>query len=199
MRFFHEAISLATTIVSPFPSADSALVCLASTEATHVVPGAFSNARFFVFLAFALMTFRVVSPPQRKQVIGRLSFRLRKDLQYAILPSLFSPHPSVLQFLDSFSALKHSEQASLWVDRKTPHPHLAASKTYLFSTSAVAHDRQCVVGNIPLHAGHFGWISGPGQPMWMWQKYHISHTKGGPRSFGGGLREMGSRWRAGPV
>jgi hypothetical protein len=27
-----------------------------------------------------LMTFRVVSPPQRKQVIGRLSFRLRQDL-----------------------------------------------------------------------------------------------------------------------
>ena len=78
--FFHEAISLAPTIVSPFPSADSALVCLASTEATHIVPGAFSNARFFVFLAFALMTFRVVSPPQRKQVIGRLSFRLRQDL-----------------------------------------------------------------------------------------------------------------------
>ena len=55
---------------------------------------------FFVFLAYALMTFRVgvlVSPPQRKQVIGRLSFRLRQDLQYAISPCLFSPHPSVLQ------------------------------------------------------------------------------------------------------
>jgi hypothetical protein len=50
MRFFvHEAISLAPTIVSPFPSADSTLVCIASTEAIHIVPGAFSNARFLFF------------------------------------------------------------------------------------------------------------------------------------------------------
>ena len=55
MRFFvHEAISLAPTIVSPFPSADSALVCLASTEATHSVPGAFSNARFFCFFSLCV-------------------------------------------------------------------------------------------------------------------------------------------------
>jgi hypothetical protein len=46
--FAHEAISLAPTIVSPFPSADSALVCVASTEVTHIVlSDAFSNARFF--------------------------------------------------------------------------------------------------------------------------------------------------------
>jgi len=51
--FVHEAISLAPTIVSPFPSADSALVCVASTEATHIVlSDAFSNARFFVFCFF---------------------------------------------------------------------------------------------------------------------------------------------------
>ena len=148
---------------------------------------------FLFFLAFALMNFRVFSPPQRKQVIGRFSFRLRQDLQYALPPCLFSPHPSVLQFLDSFSALKHSEQASLRVDRETLHPQIAASKTYSFSTLAVAHDWQCVLGNIPLHTG------GPGQPMWMRQKYRIPRTKGGPSSLGGGLRETGSRWRAGPV
>ncbi len=43
---------------------------------------------FFVFLAFAWMMSRVVSPPQRKQVIGRFSFRLRQDLQYALSPCL---------------------------------------------------------------------------------------------------------------
>ena len=51
--FVHEAISLAPTIVSPFPSADSALVCVASAEATHIVlSDAFSNARFFGFCFF---------------------------------------------------------------------------------------------------------------------------------------------------
>jgi hypothetical protein len=46
--FFHVAISLAPTIVSPFPSADSALVRVASTEAVHIVlSDALSNARFF--------------------------------------------------------------------------------------------------------------------------------------------------------
>ena len=49
------AISLAPTIVSPFPSADSALVCVASTEATHIVfSEALSNARFFVFFTFCI-------------------------------------------------------------------------------------------------------------------------------------------------
>ena len=32
-----------------------------------------------------------------------------------------------------------------------------------------------------------------GQPMWMRQKYRISHTKGGPRSLGGRLHETGTR------
>jgi hypothetical protein len=58
--FAHEAISLAPTIVTPFPSADSALVCVALTEATHIVlSDAFSNARFFCFLSFVLMTTRI--------------------------------------------------------------------------------------------------------------------------------------------
>ena len=53
--FVHEAISLALTIVSPFPSADSALVCIASTEATHIVlSDAFSNARFFCLYTFCI-------------------------------------------------------------------------------------------------------------------------------------------------
>ena len=53
--FIHEAISLAPTIVSPFPSADSALVCIASTEATHIVLSyAFSNARFFCLSTFCI-------------------------------------------------------------------------------------------------------------------------------------------------
>ena len=87
---------------------------------------------------------------------------MRQDLQCGSLPFLFSPHPSVLQSLNLFSPMKHSEQVSLCVDRVTPHPQLAASKTYSFSTSAVAHDRQCVLGNIPLHAGHSGIDPGAG-------------------------------------
>ncbi len=48
------AISLAPTIVSPFPSADSALVCFASTEATHIVlSSAFLNVRFFCSFCIA--------------------------------------------------------------------------------------------------------------------------------------------------
>jgi hypothetical protein len=48
--FAHEAISLAPTIVPPFPSADSALVCIALTEAIIIVLcEAYSNARFFTF------------------------------------------------------------------------------------------------------------------------------------------------------
>ena len=183
--FVHGAISLAPTIISPFPSADSALVCLASTEATHIVlSSAFLNVRFFCSFCIADVPCDFSSTKETGH--WALLFRLQQDLQYALPPCLFSPHPSVLQFLDSFSALKHSEQVSFWVDRETPHPQLAASKTYSFSTSAVAHDRQCVVGNIPLHAGHSGIDPRAGQPMWMRQKYRIPRTKGGPRSLGGG-------------
>ena len=56
-RFFliKVAISLAPTIVSPFPSVDSALVCLASTEATHIVLSeAFSNAHIFGSFTFCI-------------------------------------------------------------------------------------------------------------------------------------------------
>ena len=53
--FAHEAISLAPTIVSPFPSADSALVCLASTEAIIIVLcEAYTNALFFGFCFFCI-------------------------------------------------------------------------------------------------------------------------------------------------
>jgi hypothetical protein len=47
--FLQETISFAPTIVSPFPFADSALVCVASTEATHIVlSDALSFFRIFV-------------------------------------------------------------------------------------------------------------------------------------------------------
>jgi hypothetical protein len=121
------AISFAPTSISPFFSADSVLVCIASTEAIHIVlSDAFSDSYSFGFF-FVLRTSRVISPPQRKQFIGRFSFKLRQDLQYALSPFLFSPHPSVLQSFNSFSAVWHSEQVSLWVDFFTPHPQLAGS------------------------------------------------------------------------
>jgi 16S rRNA A1518/A1519 N6-dimethyltransferase RsmA/KsgA/DIM1 with predicted DNA glycosylase/AP lyase activity len=48
--FVEVAISLAPTIFSPFPSADSALVCIASTEAIHIVLSkAFSIAAPFLY------------------------------------------------------------------------------------------------------------------------------------------------------
>jgi hypothetical protein len=133
----------------------------------------------------------VIAPPQRKQVIGTFSFRLWQDLQYALSPCLFSPHPSVLQSIKPFSAMKHSEQLSLLLDRETPHLQIAASKTYSFLMSAVAHDRQCVVGNFPLHAGHFGMDPGAGTTNVDEAKIPHSTHKGWSAFFGWGITRNG--------
>ena len=100
----------------------------------------------------------MISPSQRRKHMDvRLSFRLRQNLQYCSLPCLFLPHPSPLQSFNMFFPLNQALQflqlcqgsAKLRIHRM---PH------YLFC----ARSRQCVRGNIPLHAGHFGMVHGSG-------------------------------------
>jgi len=62
---------------------------------------------------------------------------------------------------------------------------------YLFSTSAVAHYRQCVVGNIPLHAGHSGIDSGAGTTNVDAANLPHSPHKGWSTFFGWGITRNG--------
>ncbi len=63
----------------------------------------------FVFLPLVLLTSRVISPPQRKQVIGHFFIRFLQCLQCWLTPCLFFPHVSVSQSLNSFLSFQHSE------------------------------------------------------------------------------------------
>ena len=57
--------------------------------------------------------------------------------------------------------------------------------------SAVAHDRQCVLGNIPLHAGHSGMDPGAGTTNVDAAKIQHSTHKGWSAFFGWGITRNG--------
>ena len=80
---------------------------------------------------------------------------------------------------------------SLRVDRKIPHPQFAASKTYSVSSSALAQDWQCVLGNIPLHAGHLAIDPGAGTTNVDAAKIPHSPHKGWSAFFGWGTTRNG--------
>ena len=80
--FFHVAISLAPTIVSPFPSADSALLCVASTEAIHIVlSNACSNARPF-YASFCIAD--VPCYPFSTKETGHWAYRIQNAARFAV-------------------------------------------------------------------------------------------------------------------
>jgi hypothetical protein len=89
-----------------------------------------------------------------------------QGLQNLLKPALSPPHPSVPQSFSALFPLEQEEQIVLSLEQRVaPHPQVAALKTYsvpVARKSFLAHSVQCVRGNIPFHAGHFGTVPGSG-------------------------------------
>ena len=135
---------------------------------------------FLFFLPFVLLMFRVISSPQRKQVIGR----------FLLIVARFAVCPITMSLLSASLRVTFSRLIFFFVALRADEPPGRPCN----SASAACHFINVFIFNVGRCARSTVWNrSRAGQPMWMRQKYRISHTKGGPRSLGGRLHETGTR------
>ena len=175
MRFFvHEAISLAPTIVSPFPSADSALVCIASTEATHIVlSDAFSNDHFFVFFTFCIADVPCDFSSTKETAHSALAPQI--DARFAV-------RPVTMSLLSASLRVTVSRLIFCFVALSTGKPlarlQNSASATCRFKNIFIFDVGRCARSTVRGREHSLNmqatlvWIPG-GQPMLMRQKYRI--------------------------